>query len=61
MGSLAISTLSAGWQTFIYALAVGMLVLDGIGFTAPKERMRLGSIGLALFVFVFFWNALAAT
>ena len=61
MGSLAISTLSAGWQTFIYALAGGLLLLDGVGFKAPREGMRLGSIGLALFVFVFFWNALAAT
>jgi hypothetical protein len=61
MGSLAVSTLSAGWQTFFYAVAVGLLLLDGIGFKAPREQVRLGSIGLALFVFVFFWNALAAT
>ncbi len=58
---LGISTLSAGWQTFFYAVSIGFLVLAGIGFKSPNERLRLDCLGLALFVFVFFWNALAAT
>ena len=61
MELLGISTLSAGWQTFFYALAVGLLLLASFGFKTPNERLRLDSLGLALFIFVFFWNTLAAT
>jgi len=58
---LAITTLSAGWQTFFFATAVILLLLHGIGFDERFARMRFDGIGLAVFVFVFFWNALAAT
>lgn len=61
MELLGVSTLSAGWQTFFYAVAFGLLVLAGIGFKSPSNRLGLDSLGLAMFVFVFFWNALAAT
>ena len=57
---LAISTLDATWQALLYGVAFVLLVLGGIGWLA-NERVRLESLGLALFVFVFFWNALAAT
>jgi hypothetical protein len=58
---LGISTLSAGWQTFFFAVAIGLLLLASFGLKTPNERLRLDSLGLALFIFVFFWNALAAT
>jgi hypothetical protein len=58
---LAISTLDATLQALLYGAAVVLLVLGGIGLRLGNERVRLESLGLALFVFVFFWNALAAT
>jgi hypothetical protein len=58
---LGISTLSAGWEAFLFGVALALFVLAGIGFQLPNHRVRLDSLGLALFVFVFFWNALAAT
>ena len=58
---LAISTLDATWQALLYGAAVVLLVLGGIGWRLPNGQIRLESLGLALFVFVFFWNALAAT
>ena len=57
----AVSTLSAGWQTFLYAVALVLFVLGGIGVRLPSQQLRLDCLGLAFFVFVFFWNALAAT
>lgn len=58
---LAISTLSPGWQSFLFASALILLLLHGIGMDQRAGRLRLESLGLAVFVFVFFWNALAAT
>jgi hypothetical protein len=59
---LAITTLSPKWQTFLFATAVILFVLHGIGFEQRSSpRLRLDGLGLAVFVFVFFWNALAAT
>ena len=58
---LAITTLSSGWQTFFFATAVVLFVLHGIGFDERTARLRFDGLGLAVFVFVFFWNALAAT
>jgi len=58
---LAITTLSAGWQTFFFATALILFVLHGIGFDPRATRLRFDGHGLAVFVFVFFWNALAAT
>jgi hypothetical protein len=58
---LAINTLSAGWQTFFFATSVILLALHGLGLDQRSERLRFDGIGLAVFVFVFFWNALAAT
>jgi hypothetical protein len=58
---LAISTLSAGWQTFFFATALVLFALHGIGLDDRAPRLRFDGLGLAAFVFVFFWNALAAT
>ena len=58
---LAITTLSPGWQTFFFTTAVILFALHGIGFDQRTTRLRFDGIGLAVFVFVFFWNALAAT
>ena len=58
---LSITTLNAGWQTFFFATALILFVLHGIGFDQRATRLRFDGLGLAVFVFVFFWNALAAT
>src|SRR5437868_15495236 len=58
---LAITTLRAGWQTVFFATALILFVLHGIGFDQRATRLRFDGLGLAVFVFVFFWNALAAT
>jgi len=58
---LAITTLSPRWHTVFFAAAVVLFVLHGVGFEQRNTRLRLDALGLAAFVFVFFWNALAAT
>jgi hypothetical protein len=58
---LAITTLSAGWQTFFFATALILFVLHGVALDKRATRLRFDGLGLAVFVFVFFWNALAAT
>jgi hypothetical protein len=58
---LAITTLSSRWQTFFFAVALVLFLLHAAGFDQRNARLRLDGLGLAAFVFVFFWNALAAT
>ncbi len=58
---LAIGLMSAGGQTFFYAVAVVLFLLGAVGLKLPNERVRLDSLGLAFFVFVFLWSAAAAT
>ncbi len=48
-------------KTFFFATALILFVLYGIGFDPRATRLRFDGHGLAVFVFVFFWNALAAT
>jgi hypothetical protein len=60
-GMFAITTLSPRWQTFFFATAVVLFGLHGIGFDQRSRRLRFDGLGLAVFGFVFFWNALAAT
>ena len=48
-------------KTFFFATALILFVLHGIGFDQRATRLRFDGLGLAVFVFVFFWNALAAT
>lgn len=56
---VAVEVLSAGWTAFFYILAVVAFVLAACA--APIPRVNLVAAGLALFVFVFAWNAVAAT
>jgi hypothetical protein len=58
---LAVDTLSAGWQTVLYLIAVLLFLGGFFGFKPGTQRVRLDSLGLAVFVFVFFWNAWAQT
>jgi hypothetical protein len=58
---LAVSRLSAGTETILYLIAVVLFVAGAVGFKLGTERVRLDSLGLAVFVFVFFWNAWALT
>jgi hypothetical protein len=56
---LAVDTLSAGWTTILYLIAVILLLAGFFGFKVTAQRVRLESLGLAVFVFVFFWNSWA--
>jgi hypothetical protein len=56
---LAVDTLSARWTTILYLIAVILLLAGFFGFKVTAQRVRLESLGLAVFVFVFFWNAWA--
>ena len=56
---VAVDRLSAGWETVLYGIAVVLFVLGFLGFKITAQRVRLDSLGLAVFVFVFFWNAWA--
>jgi hypothetical protein len=51
---LAVSTLSHGTTTILYLAGF-------FGFKPGTQRVRLDSLGLAVFVFVFFWNEWALT
>ncbi|HEY4397617.1 MAG TPA: hypothetical protein VGO28_08075 [Acidimicrobiia bacterium] len=56
---LAVSTLTPGWRTIFFLIA-GLLFLGGFfGFKVTAERVRLEALGLAFFVFPFFWDAWA--
>ena len=56
---LAVDTLSKGWETILYGIAVLLFLGGFFGFKVTAQRIRLDSLGLAVFVFVFFWNAWA--
>ncbi len=61
---LAVGTLSATAQAILFGLAI--LCFVACVLLVRVKQSRLGpldfvALGLALFVFVFFWNALAAT
>ncbi len=56
---LAVDTLSAGWTTVLYLIAVILFLAGFFGFKVTAQRVRLESLGLAVFVFVFFWNSWA--
>lgn len=46
-------------KAIFFGLAIIVFVLDGLGVTT-RVRVGLLSIGLALFAFPFFWDALVA-
>lgn len=55
---LALSSMSPTWQAVLYGLAVICLLLSAVGVRAG--RVETVALGLAAFVFVAFWNAVAA-
>ena len=56
---LAVDRLSAGWQTIFYGIAVLLFLGGFFGFKVTAQRARLDSLGVAVLVFGFFWNAWA--
>jgi hypothetical protein len=56
---LAVSVLTPGWRTIFFLIAVILFVLGFLGFKVTAQRIRLDSLGLAFFVFPFFWDAWA--
>jgi hypothetical protein len=58
---LAVGAMSPKAQTLLFLIALVLLVAGGVGWKPGTERVRLESLGLAFFVFVYFWNALAGS
>ncbi len=58
---LAISEMSPTATAIFFIVGFVLFILGGIGFEPPGERVHLVSLGLAAYIFVFAWNALAAT
>jgi hypothetical protein len=56
---LAVDRLSAGWETILFLIAIVLFLAGFFGFKVTAQRVRLEALGLAVFVFVFFWNAWA--
>jgi hypothetical protein len=54
---LAVSPLTPGWRTIFYLIAVILFLGGFFGFKPGTQRVRLDSLGLAFFVFPFFWDA----
>jgi hypothetical protein len=57
---VAVQLLSGGWAALFYGIAVLLFLLGAFG-SSLAPRVNLVALGLALFAFVFFWNALART
>jgi hypothetical protein len=58
---LAISQMSPTATAIFFIVGLLLFVLGGIGFKPPGDRIHLVSLGLAAYIFVLAWNALAAT
>ncbi len=58
---LAINELGATPRAILFIAAFALLVVAGIGLKLGKEGTSLVGLGLACYMFVFAWNALAAT
>lgn len=58
-----VHAMTPSWQAFIYALALIVLIVAAVKKWAPtvKAKTELVALGLALFVLVAFWQALAAS
>ncbi|HYV58631.1 MAG TPA: hypothetical protein VFA62_01035 [Acidimicrobiia bacterium] len=56
---LAVSTLTPGWRTILYLIAIVLFLAGFFGFKVTAQRVRLEALGLAVFVFVFFWDSWA--
>lgn len=55
----AISTMSSSVQGIFFLIALALFVAAGLSITPGKKNL-LG-FGLAFYVFVFMWNAFAAS
>lgn len=55
--------MSASWQAAFFTGAVVLFLLAGVQDLVARVKTKLNfiALGLALFVFVFAWNAWAAT
>jgi hypothetical protein len=58
---LGLSALSQSAQAIIFTGAVVAFVLAALGQAVFGEKISLVGVGLAAFVFVFAWNAWAAS
>jgi hypothetical protein len=58
---LAINTMGATPTAIFFIVSLALFVLAGIGFKPAGDRVHLVGLGLAAYVFVLAWNALAAT
>jgi len=56
---LAVSTMDPTVRMIFFGAAVVLFVLTAVGYSWGK--LSLMALGLALFAFPFFWDALAAT
>lgn len=63
MLAATVHTMSAAWQAVFFTAAVVLFILSGLQgqFTKTKTMVNLGALGLACYVFVFAWNAWAAS
>lgn len=61
MLSTLVHLMHASWQALFYGLAVLVLLLAAFKNLVPnvKVKIDLVALGIALFVFVAFWQALA--
>jgi hypothetical protein len=58
---LAISVMSPTATAIFFIVGLVLFVLAGIGFKPAGDRVHLVGLGLAAYIFVLAWNALAAT
>lgn len=60
MSLLATAVMSADVQAVFFALAILCFIAQVIYEAVVAKALNLVALGLAFFVFVFFWQALAA-
>lgn len=57
---MAISEMGATPTAIFFIVSLVLFVAAGIGFKPAGDRVHLVGLGLAAYLFVFAWNALAA-
>jgi hypothetical protein len=58
---LAISTMSPTATSIFFIVGFVLFILGGVGVKPAGDRVHLLSLGLAAYIFVLAWNALALT
>ncbi len=58
---LAISEMGATPTAIFFIVSFLLLIAAGVGVKPAGDRIHLVGLGLAAYLFVFAWNALAAT